>query len=112
MGLMDKLGGNLAQGLMGNLTEVSPEKLTGEYGCYLMDGESIQSGYILVRDAVLFTNKRIIYVDKQGATGQKTRINTIYLDSIINVSMCLFHMSDCTIPLRMTAPFEISNLKK
>lgn len=87
MGLMDKLGGNLAQGLMGNLTEVSPEKLTGEYGCYLMDGESIQSGYILVRDTVLFTNKRIIYVDKQGATGQKTRINTIYLDSIINVSM-------------------------
>ena len=27
-------------------------------------------------------------------------------------SNCLFHMSDCTIPLRMTAPFEISNLKK
>lgn len=87
MGLINKLGGNLAQGLMGNLSEQTPEKLAAEYGPYLMDGETIQSGFTLIRDAVLFTNFRIIYVDKQGATGQKTRINTIYLDSVINVSM-------------------------
>lgn len=86
MGLFDKLGGNVAQGLMGNLSEQSSEKLTQEYGPYLMDDEVIESGFTLIRDAVLFTNRRIIYVDKQGATGIKTRFETIYLDSIINVS--------------------------
>lgn len=94
MGIMDKLnnavqqtvGTNIVQGVMGNMSEVTPESLTSEYGAYLMDGEIIQTGYKLIRDVVIFTNKRIIDIDKQGATGVKTRFNTIYLDSIINVS--------------------------
>ncbi len=86
MGLMDKLGGNILQGLMGNLSEVTPEKLTQDYGMYLMDGETISTGFILIRDIVIFTDKRIIDLDKQGMTGQKSRVSSIYLDSIINVS--------------------------
>ena len=86
MGLMDKIGGNIMQGLMGNLSEVTPEKLTQDYGMYLMNGECIQTGFILIRDIVIFTDKRIIDIDKQGATGQKARVSSIYLDSIINVS--------------------------
>lgn len=87
MGLMDKIGGNIMQGLMGNLSEVTPEKLTQDYGMYLMDDETIHTGFILVRDTVIFTDKRIIDLDKQGATGQKARVSSIYLDSIINVSV-------------------------
>lgn len=86
MGLMDKLGGALAQGMMGNMSEVSVESLRGEYGAYLMDGETIQTGFKLVRDVVLFTDKRIIDFDKQGATGQKSRVKSIYLNTIIEVS--------------------------
>ena len=86
MGLMDKIGGNIMQGLMGNLSEVTPEKLTQDYGTYLMNDETIHTGFILVRDIVIFTDKRIIDFDKQGATGQKSRVSSIYLDSIINVS--------------------------
>ena len=82
MGFMDKF----VQGMMGNLSEVTPEKLTADYGMYLMDGEAIHTGFILVRDVVIFTDKRIIDLDKQGATGQKARVSSIYLDSIINVS--------------------------
>jgi len=87
MGLMDKIGGNLMQGLMGNLSEITPEKLTNDYDMYLMDGESIHTGFVLVRDTVIFTDKRIIDLDRQGATGQKARVSSIYLDSIINVSV-------------------------
>lgn len=86
MGIMNKIGGNIMQGLMGNLSEITPEKLTQEYGMYLMDEESIHTGFVLVRDVVIFTDKRIIDLDKQGATGQKARVSSIYLDSIINVS--------------------------
>ena len=86
MGIMDKIGGNIMQGLMGNLSEVTPEKLMQDYGMYLMEGETIHTGFVLVRDTVIFTDQRIIDFDKQGATGQKSRVSSIYLDSIINVS--------------------------
>ena len=86
MGFMDKLGGAIAQGALGNMNEISPEELQQEYGAYLMDGETIQTGFRLVRDVVLFTDKRIIDFDKQGATGQKMRVDSINLSSIIHVS--------------------------
>lgn len=86
MGLMGKLGGTVAQGILGNLNEISAEELTKEYGAYLMDGETIELGFRLVRDVVLFTDKRIVGFDKQGATGQKMRVDSINLDSIIHVS--------------------------
>ena len=63
MGIMDKIGG-IAQGMMGNLSEVTPEKLMQDYGMYLMEGEIIQTGFVLLRDVVIFTNRRIIDLDK------------------------------------------------
>lgn len=86
MGLFDKLGGAVMQGVMGNMSEISADELSKEYGAYLMDGETIQTGFKLVRDVVLFTDKRIVDFDKQGATGQKMRVNSINLSSIIHVS--------------------------
>lgn len=80
------LFGNLTQGILGNMSEVSTEELMKEYGAYLMDGETIQTGFRLVRDVVLFTDKRIVDFDKQGATGQKMRVDSINLSSIIHVS--------------------------
>lgn len=58
-----------------------------EYGMYLMDGENIVSGFKLIRDALIFTDKRIIFSDKQGATGSKVRIESINLFSIVDVTM-------------------------
>ena len=86
MGLLKNLGGQLASGLMGNLSEVSPESLMQEYGAYLMDGETITAGFKLVRDVVIVTDKRIIDFDKQGATGTKMRVDSINLSSIFHVS--------------------------
>ena len=80
------MGGSLASGMLGNMSEVSVEDLTKEYGAYLMEGETIQTGFRLVRDVLLFTDKRIIDFDKQGATGQKMRVDSINLSSVIHVS--------------------------
>ena len=44
-------------------------------------------GFKLVRDSLVFTDKRIIFSDKQGATGTKTSIESINLYSIVNVKM-------------------------
>ena len=58
-----------------------------EYGAYLMEGENIWTGFKLVRDVVLITDKRIIDIDKQGATGKKMRVDSINLNSIFHVSV-------------------------
>lgn len=79
--------GKLAQGLAGNFSQQSVDKLTAEYAPYLLPDETIQSGYVLIRDAIIFTNIRIIFVDKQGATGKKTALKSIFLMNIVDVEM-------------------------
>lgn len=77
---------NIMNGLLGNMSEVTVEQLQAEFGQYLMDGETITIGFKLVRDAVLFTDKRIISFDKQGTTGQKMRVISIKLSTIIEAT--------------------------
>ena len=83
--------GNMVKGIvsggLGNYNEVSPEQLQEEYGKYLTSGETIKIGFKLVRDALIFTNYRIIFFDKQGATGVKMSVESINLDSIYEVKM-------------------------
>lgn len=80
-------GNNLFQGGLGNYSEMDKEAIQKEYGMYLMDGEEITVGFKLVRDALIFTDKRIIFTDKQGATGSKMRIESINLFSVVDVTM-------------------------
>lgn len=77
----------LQGGFAGNYSEVSNEELNKEFGMYLMDGESITMGFKLVRDALIFTDKRLIMTDKQGATGTKMSVTSINLFTIIDVRM-------------------------
>lgn len=81
-----KLGANVLQGFWGNLSEVSADSLAQEYGAYLMEGETIQTGFKLIRDALVITDRRILSFDKQGTTGQKMRVDSIYLASIYHVT--------------------------
>ncbi len=80
------LGETLAQTLMGNMSEACTEDLTSVYGNYLMEGETIVMGFKLIRYALVFTNRRMIEFDRQGATGIKYSVNSIFLSSIIRVS--------------------------
>ena len=86
-GLKNVTGNTILQGVLNNYSEISVEELNKEYGMYLMDGETITSGFKLVRDALIFTDKRIIFTDKQGATGTKMRVESINLFSIVDVTM-------------------------
>lgn len=86
-GAKNLTGGNLAQGILNNYSEVSAEQLQNEYGMYLMDDEVIQVGFKLIRDVLIFTDKRIIFTDKQGTTGTKMRIESINLFSVVDVTM-------------------------
>lgn len=74
----------LFSGIIGNASEVSIEKITEEYGRLLGRSEQIEKAYKLIRDVVLFTNKRLIIVDKQGVTGKKVEYHSVPYRAITN----------------------------
>ncbi|WP_300456162.1 PH domain-containing protein [Desulfobacula sp.] len=69
-------------GLLGNATEVKVEDLQQELNPILADGESIEMAYKVLRDMYIFTNKRLLLIDKQGFTGKKVDYHTIPYKSI------------------------------
>jgi hypothetical protein len=97
---------------LGNYSEVSVQELTQQYGGYLMPQEKIQMGFKLIRDTFMVTDERLIFIDHQGVTGKKTRIASIQLDSIYEVTMETggtgFDDSELTIHY-ITSPFYKSN---
>ncbi|MBW5446528.1 PH domain-containing protein [Cohnella sp. CFH 77786] len=99
-------------GLFGNYSEVSVQELQNQYGAFLMPQEKIQMGFRLVRDTFMFTNERLILIDHQGVTGKKTRVASIHLDSIYEVTMETagtgFDDSEITIHY-ITSPFYKTN---
>lgn len=73
--------------ILGNAGAVSQEELNKQYAHLLCDGEEIELGFKLIRDLFVFTNKRLILIDKQGITGSKTEIKTIVYKSISRFSI-------------------------
>lgn len=78
---------NVGQGLLGNLSQKDTKDLEKDFGKYLFEGETIRQGFQLIRDSIVFTDLRIIFFDKQGATGQKMSVKSIYLSNIVDVDM-------------------------
>lgn len=74
-------------GLMGNASEINIENLRKEYDKILAGSERIEKAYKLVRDLFIFTDKRLILVDKQGVTGKKTEYHSIPYKSITHFSI-------------------------
>jgi len=77
----------LLSALIGNAGEVSQEELIKKYNQLLIDNESIELGFKLIRDTFIFTTKRLILVDKQGITGSKTEYKSISYKSISRFSV-------------------------
>jgi len=77
----------LFSALMGNAGVVSQDELIRDYGKLLTEGEAIDLGFKLIRDTFIFTNKRLILVDKQGLTGGKTQYLSINYKQISRFSV-------------------------
>lgn len=77
----------LFSGLLGNAGAVSQEQLLKDYGKLLIESETIELGFKLIRDTFIFTNKRLILVDKQGLTGSKTEYRSVSYKSISRFSV-------------------------
>lgn len=77
----------ILNGIMGNASEIKVETLQKEYDKILMKTEKIEKAYKIIRDLFIFTDKRLILVDKQGVTGKKTEYHSIPYKSITHFSI-------------------------
>ncbi len=79
MGLLDKV--------LGNASEVNVEDIQTEFTPILADGESVIMAYQVVRDMFVFTNRRLVLVDKQGMTGKKVDYHSLPYKSITHFAV-------------------------
>jgi hypothetical protein len=74
-------------GLLGNASKISPEKVQAEFEKILAVGEHVENAYQLIRDMFVFTNKRLIFVNRQGFTGNKVEYMSIPYSKISRFSV-------------------------
>lgn len=79
MGILD--------GLMGNASELELDKVKEELKDLLTTSEKVEHAFKLIRDLIIFTDKRLLLVDKQGMTGKKMEYHSIPYKSVVHFSI-------------------------
>jgi hypothetical protein len=79
MGLLDAL--------LGHAGEKPVEKIEEEFAPLLAPGEAIQRAFSTIRDLIVFTDRRIMLVNKQGVTAKKTEYRSIPYRAITMFSL-------------------------
>lgn len=77
----------LFDGVMGNASEMDAQEAEQELTELLSTTEKVEHAYKLIRDLMVFTNKRLILVDKQGVTGKKVEYHSIPYQNITHFSI-------------------------
>lgn len=73
--------------LLGNAGAVDPDDISEKYSQLFIDDEQIDIGFKLIRDTLIFTNKRLILINVQGLTGNKTEYLSVAYKSISRFSI-------------------------
>lgn len=77
----------LLDGLMGHEAELEPRKAHAELGALLGDGERLEKALRLGKGNLVFTNRRLILVDRPGLNGAKVEYTSIPYRSITRFSV-------------------------
>ncbi len=75
------------QSLFGNASEINVDALRKEFENVLLEDEKIDKAFRIFRDLFVFTNKRLILVDKQGLSGKKAEYLSIPYRAISRFSV-------------------------
>ena len=73
--------------MLGNASEIDVSKVGDDFAQVLAQGERVEKAYQLIRDLFVFTNKRLILVDKQGLTGKKIEYHSLPYKNITHFSV-------------------------
>ncbi|MCA0989294.1 PH domain-containing protein [Guptibacillus algicola] len=74
-------------GFMGNASTIDKAEVKKELSNILAESEEVNAAFKLVRDLIVFTDKRLLFVDKQGMTGKKIEYHSVLYKSISHFSI-------------------------
>ncbi|KQP76679.1 cytoplasmic protein [Methylobacterium sp. Leaf111] len=74
-------------GLLGHGSDLSPAEVNQQMAGILTEGEPVQVAFRILRDLIVFTDRRLILVDKQGLTGRKVSYLTVPYRAITSFSV-------------------------
>src|SRR5512142_1782544 len=77
----------MLHGLFGNASEVDVKDVQKDLDAILVPQETVVKGFRIIRDLFIFTDKRLILIDKQGLTGKKAEYHSIPYRSISHFSV-------------------------
>ena len=77
----------LLSGLLGNASVMDNKQVEKEFEKIFLKGEKVEAGFKIIRDLFIFTNKRLVLIDKQGLTGRKIEYLSIAYKSIAKFSV-------------------------
>jgi hypothetical protein len=67
----------LLSALLGNASQADVADVEQDLEAILAEDERVERAFRLIRDLLIFTNRRFILVDRQGVTGKKTTYDSI-----------------------------------
>jgi hypothetical protein len=79
MGILSRLLGHASEADIGAVEETLQHALA--------DDEKVEKAFQLVRDLIIFTNRRMILVDRQGMTGKKTDYHSVPYRAVSHFSV-------------------------
>ena len=79
MGILD--------GLLGNASEADLGTVSKDLELLLVNNEKVEKAFKLIRDLIVFTDKRLLLIDKQGMTGKKVEYHSIPYRSVTHFSV-------------------------
>ena len=91
----------MLQGLFGNAAEVDTKALQKDLDAVLAEGEQVVQAFRIMRDLFIFTDKRLVLIDKQGLMGKKAEYHSIPYKSITHFSVETAGTFDADAELRL-----------
>ena len=77
----------LLSGLLGHASDVTPEQAREELEGILLPDEPVEVAFKVLRDLFVFTDRRLILVDKQGMTSRKVEYLVVPYRAITSYSI-------------------------
>lgn len=73
--------------MLGHASEADVASIEDTLEHVLAEGEKVEKAFQLMRDLIIFTNARMILVDRQGVTGRKAEYHSVPYRAVTHFSV-------------------------
>ncbi|HEU0016200.1 MAG TPA: PH domain-containing protein [Longimicrobium sp.] len=77
----------LLSGILGNAAEIDVGRIADDLQPLLASDERAEHAFQLIRDQIIFTDRRLLFINKQGVTGRKVEYLSVPYRAITRFSI-------------------------